>query len=59
MKEDYLNILLGKNKIKKYTCEKCHSKNTKTWDRQLRGADEMTSIFVQCQDCYHMVIYND
>ena len=59
--EEITRILLGKNDnndIKLPICEKCKSKNTKTWERQLRGADEMTSIFVQCQDCHHTMIYN-
>ena len=58
-KNDYLKILgLSKKKIEKYVCTKCKSTECLTWERQLRGADEMTSVFTQCQVCYYTEISN-
>lgn len=36
-----------------YTCRKCGSKKTQSWEKQTRSADEPMTTFVVCTNCKH------
>ena len=34
-----------------YTCPKCKSKKTQSWDKQTRSSDEPMTTFIECTEC--------
>lgn len=63
-KEEYLNILLGKEKVdttlSTVKCERqgCDSTDIKTWEFQTRASDEGITLFFKCRKCNYVWIEN-